>query len=68
MVFGQLKAITSERMKNIVGTKSFCGKIRPKESVVDYVNAAYSLTNTAELGFCWLTQRFMRVQISHKHI
>lgn len=26
---------------------------RPKGSVVDYVNAAYSLTNTAELEFCW---------------
>lgn len=53
MVLGQLKAITPERVKNTEGTESFCGLIMPKGSVVDYVRAAYSQTNTAELEFCW---------------
>lgn len=50
-MLSQLKAITPEQVENIVGTESFCGIIRPKGSVVYYVNAAYLLTNTAESEF-----------------
>lgn len=52
MLPGQLKAITPERVENIVRSEKCCGIIRPEERVVDHVSAAYSLTNTAELELC----------------
>lgn len=39
-------------MENTVGPEQFGGIIRPEESVVNYVRAAYSPTNTAELELC----------------
>ena len=41
----------SNNSRASVGIESFCGIIRPKGSVVDYIRSAYSLTNSAESEF-----------------